>query len=81
MKPLKPSESDLRAKARELEKREAALNEREAQIKEDVPDKPKPHLRDNLYSRIDIPLKVMDMIVWGVGVLLVLSFVIGILVR
>jgi len=78
VKPLKPSESALRAKARELEKREAALNERETQLK-DAPRKPR--LRDNLYSRINIPLKVMNWIVWGVGVLLILSIVIGIILQ
>lgn len=54
------------------------MKEREAQSNTDVP--PKPRLRDNLYSRINIPIKVMDMIIWGTVALLVLFILIGVFV-
>ncbi len=77
MKPLKNSESELRKKAAELKRREAALNEKEARLENEETGKPR--MRDNLYARITIPVKVLDIIIWGVVILLVLAVAIGII--
>lgn len=67
----------LNEKMAALDKREADLSRREASLTKAL-DKNKGRWRDNLYERITVPIKVMDVIIGVTVVALVVCVIIGI---
>ena len=54
---------------------------KEIDNKEEKTDNKKPQkdIRDTLYSKIDVSIKTMDKVIFGLALLLIISFVCGIL--
>ncbi len=72
--------NDLEQKARELKELELKLQKREKELDEKEAEE-KPRFRDNLYSRIKVSVKTMDIVIAVFSVLLVAAVVLGIVLK